>query len=87
MKRFSDKINESLKSINVRSYVVVSRPWGKEDPDNIILMDLLDLVGSIGHELIPFTLDWDDDYNLVWKEYLINVYGPDIKNYKDFLLE
>lgn len=50
--------------------------------------DILDLVGSVGHEDIPFELDWsdEDDYPHL-KSYLTLTYGEEIRNHESFLLE
>lgn len=88
--RYLERFNEgkSFEPINKRCLIVVSRPGLKEDPNDVILIDLLELMGgSIGHDDMTFTLDWSDGDNQIYKDYLINTYGPDIKNYKDFLLE
>lgn len=75
-----------FKSIKIVTKVSVEQP--EEDPGDKILMDLLDIVQSIGHEDIPFTLDWsDEDENKLYKDYLVRVYGPDIRKYEEFILE
>ncbi len=80
------KFNESkqFKPIELITKVAVEQPVN--DPGQRITMDLLDIVQSIGHDDIPFTLDWSDGYNQLWKDYLVGVYGEDIKNHEEFIL-
>jgi len=86
--KYLKRFNEAKKPIITRSIIEVDQPSSKDDPGDKILMDLLDIVGSIGHDDIPFTLDWsDDDSNILWKDYLVKTYGDEIKNHEEFILK
>lgn len=73
-----------MKPIKVITKIAVEQP--DNDPGDKILMDLLDIVDSIGHDDIPFYLDWSDDSNQLYKDYLVRTYGEDIKKYDEFML-
>ncbi len=73
--------------ITTDEYCNVELPRSINDPCNKILMDLLEIVGSIGHDDIVFYLDWDSDRNMLWKNYLVNTYGNEIKNYESFIIQ
>jgi hypothetical protein len=47
----------------------------EQPSDEKVLMDLLDIVDSIGHDDIPFTLDWSDkNENVLYKKFLVETY-------------
>lgn len=72
-----------LKKIKVETKVRVDQP-----SDDKTLMDLLDIVESIGHDDILFTLDWsDEDQNPLYKSFLVETYGKEIKKYENFILD
>lgn len=72
-----------LKKIKVETKVRVDQP-----NDDKTLMDLLDIVESIGHDDILFTLDWsDEDENSLYKSFLVETYGEKIKKYENFILD
>lgn len=66
--------------VAVESYI-------QEDVGDKILMDLLDIVDSIGHDDIPFELDWEDGEHELYKEYLVKTYDKKIKEYDSFILK
>lgn len=74
---------KKLKKIKVVTKVMVEQP-----SDERVLMDLLDIVDSIGHDDIPFTLDWSDkNENVLYKKFLVETYGEEIKKYDEFILD
>jgi hypothetical protein len=48
--------------------------------------DLIDIIGGIGHDDIPFNLDWSSNENIIFKQYLIETFGEEIKQYDEFIL-
>jgi len=85
--KYLNKFNEAKKSFKpIRTKTVIEVEQPVNDPGDKILMDLLEIVDSIGHDDIPFTLDWEDGSNQLWKDYLVKTYGPDIMNHEEFLL-
>lgn len=51
------------------------------------IMDIVNHVGSVGHEDIPFNLDWnDEDECPAFKEFLVKTYGDGIKEHGEFIL-
>lgn len=78
---------KSLKPIKLETRVAIDYHI-PNDPGDKIMMDLLDIVESIGHDDIPFSLDWsDEDSHALYKDYLVRTFGEDIKNYEDFILK
>lgn len=79
------KFNESegtFKKIDVECLVTVENYIELPDPNGEIMMELVDMLGGFGHDDVPFTLDWSDDSNQLYKDYLVRLYGEDIKNYE-----
>ena len=55
--------------------------------DEKVQMEVIDLVGGIGHDDIPFVLDWSDEESQpLFKKYLVEIYGDNIKKHEEFLL-
>jgi hypothetical protein len=55
--------------------------------DKKAIIDLLEIVGSVGHDDIPFYLDWSSEKeHSVFKKYLVDTFGEDIKKYEEFIL-
>lgn len=70
--------------------IVISKKAEVEQPpsDSEAESELLDIVGGIGHDDIPFTLDWsDEDESPAFKQYLLDTYGEEIKQHESFLLK
>lgn len=58
------------------------------DMDEPAQSDIIDLVGGVGHDDIPFTLSWEDedDYpNL--KKFLVKTFGDKAREHEEWLLE
>lgn len=82
IKKFN-QINEGKSKIKIITKVEVEQPSDEE-----ALMELLEIVDSIGHDDIPFDMSWDDEDEYPnFKAYLIEEYGEEIKNYEEFILK
>lgn len=71
--------------------ITLSSPRAEVDFSHIqgekAVMDIVDLVGGVGHENIQFTLDWSDEEECPsFKEWLVNTFGEEIKNHEKFIL-
>ena len=82
------KAKNKLLPIELETRVAIDCDIIGPDPGDKIMMDLLDIVGSIGHDDITFSIDWsDEEYNTLYKDYLVRIYGEGIKDYDDFILK
>lgn len=86
LNKFNESKKQQYKPIKKVVHILVEQPDSVDDPDEEILSDLLDIVESIGHDNIQFTLEWEEDDYPLWKDYLVRTYGPEIKNYESFEL-
>ncbi len=51
------------------------------------ISDIVDHVGGVGHDDIPFSLDWsDEDECPDFKKWLVEMFGEKIKNHEKFIL-
>ena len=76
-----------IEKIKLTNRAVGVNPNLYDDPKDAILMDLLEIVDSIGHDKIYFTLDWSDkESHKLFKDYLVRLHGEEIKKHKEFVL-
>ncbi len=74
------------KNITLLSKVSVDFHEMMSDDDDATT-DVIELVGSVGHEEYPFYLDWSDNsWSINLKSYLVKTFGEKIKKYDAFIL-
>lgn len=78
------KKKKKLEELEVVSFARVEQAW---DEDSEAYSEMFDMFESIGHDDIPFSLDWDDETEWPhFKEYLVERYGKVVMEHTEFML-
>lgn len=73
-----------MKELRTTTYVNVE----SGDLTDAAESDLLDIIGSYGHDDKPFHIDWnDEDEAPTLKDWLITEFGESVKSHTKFMLK